>query len=109
MRCGNIGTKIRCSVMSRQSQALQIFSGVRRGAAVERDSFDLVVSSGVLHHTPDTMRAFRESFRVLKPEGRARIALYRKAVLHHSLAFPVTRFAMRMVSLKHPGADSCGD
>ena len=32
----------------------------------DNDSCDLVYSWGVLHHTPDTQRAFREVFRVLR-------------------------------------------
>ena len=40
------------------------------------DSFDLVYSWGVLHHTPDTARAIREVERVLRPAGEARIMLY---------------------------------
>lgn len=41
------------------------------------ESFDAVVSFGVLHHTPDTGRAVREVRRVLKPGGRAIVMLYR--------------------------------
>lgn len=39
-------------------------------------TFDLVYSWGVLHHTPDTPRAFAEVLRVLKPGGTARIMIY---------------------------------
>jgi ubiquinone/menaquinone biosynthesis C-methylase UbiE len=39
-------------------------------------SFDLVYSWGVLHHTPDTARAVEEVRRVLRPGGEARVMLY---------------------------------
>lgn len=41
-------------------------------------SFDLVYSWGVLHHSPDTPRAFSEVYRVLRPGGTARIMIYHK-------------------------------
>jgi SAM-dependent methyltransferase len=42
------------------------------------ESFDLVYSHGVLHHTPDTVRAVGEVHRVLKPGGRAVVMLYHR-------------------------------
>ncbi len=39
-------------------------------------SFDIVYSWGVLHHTPDTTRAYREVLRVLKPGGQMRTMVY---------------------------------
>ncbi|HVF55973.1 MAG TPA: class I SAM-dependent methyltransferase [Pyrinomonadaceae bacterium] len=42
------------------------------------ESFDLVYSHGVLHHTPDTARAVREVHRVLRPCGRAVVMLYHR-------------------------------
>lgn len=41
-------------------------------------SFDLVYSWGVLHHSPDTSRAISEVLRVLRPGGSARIMIYHK-------------------------------
>jgi SAM-dependent methyltransferase len=44
----------------------------------EDGSFDLVYSWGVLHHSPDTAKAFREVGRVLRPGGVARIMIYHR-------------------------------
>jgi ubiquinone/menaquinone biosynthesis C-methylase UbiE len=43
------------------------------------DSFDLIYSWGVLHHTPDTPAAIDEVWRVLRPGGIARIMIYHTA------------------------------
>jgi SAM-dependent methyltransferase len=40
------------------------------------NSFDVVYSYGVMHHSPDTPRCVREAWRVLKPGGQARIMVY---------------------------------
>jgi ubiquinone/menaquinone biosynthesis C-methylase UbiE len=45
------------------------------------DSFDLVYSWGVLHHTPDTQQAIKEVYRVTKPGGEICVMLYHR----HSL------------------------
>ena len=42
------------------------------------DTFDLVYSHGVLHHSPDTLKAIDEVYRVLKPRGKTIIMLYHK-------------------------------
>jgi len=40
------------------------------------NSFDVVYSYGVMHHSPDTPRCINETWRVLKPGGEARIMIY---------------------------------
>jgi SAM-dependent methyltransferase len=40
------------------------------------NSFDVLYSYGVMHHSPNTERCFREALRVLKPGGEARIMIY---------------------------------
>ena len=45
------------------------------------DTFDVVYSYGVMHHSPDTAKCLKEASRVLKPGGEARIMLYHHASL----------------------------
>lgn len=40
------------------------------------NTFDVVYSYGVMHHSPDTPQCVREAWRVLKPGGEARIMVY---------------------------------
>ena len=40
------------------------------------DTFDIVYSYGVMHHSPDTPQCIREAGRVLKPGGALRIMIY---------------------------------
>jgi ubiquinone/menaquinone biosynthesis C-methylase UbiE len=66
-------------------QRFELFDlpGTFRVADAERldfpdNSFDLVYSHGVLHHTPDTATAVREIHRVLRPGGKAVVMLYHR-------------------------------
>lgn len=57
------------------------------------DSFDLIYSHGVLHHTPDTARAVCEIHRVLKPGGRAIVMLYHRGSYNYRVGIRILRRA----------------
>src|SRR5882724_13291184 len=40
------------------------------------NTFDIVYSYGVMHHSPETQQCLSEAYRLLKPGGTARIMLY---------------------------------
>jgi SAM-dependent methyltransferase len=70
----------RCS-LQQYPEPLPVVPDFRTGNAESlefaSESFDCVMSIGVLHHTPDTQQALHEVHRVLKPGGKAIVALYR--------------------------------
>ncbi len=55
----------------------------------DENTFDVVYSFGVLHHTPNTNKAVDEVYRVLKPGGEIIIMLYHKHSLHVWLGAPL--------------------
>lgn len=42
------------------------------------NTFNIIYSWGVIHHTPNTSKAFDEIVRVLKPGGKAKVMIYHK-------------------------------
>lgn len=87
LRAGSSATGIdlteRAVSLARQRAVAEGFDADLRVADAENlpfddDEFDLVYSWGVLHHTPDTARAFREAQRVLKPGGRLKAMVYHR-------------------------------
>jgi len=57
--------------------------GDAENLAFPDESFDVVYSFGVLHHTPDTEGAINEVHRVLRRGGRAVVMLYHRTSLYY--------------------------
>ena len=57
------------------------------------ESFDLVYSHGVLHHTPETQKAVQEIHRVLRPGGRAVVMLYHRGSYNYRVNISLLRRA----------------
>ena len=57
------------------------------------NSFDLVYSHGVLHHTPNTAAAVHEINRVLRPGGRAIVMLYHRDSYNYRVNISILRRA----------------
>ncbi len=88
-------TESAIKLAKRRFKAMRL-KGTLRVADAERlpfpsNSFDLVYSFGVLHHTPNTQKAMNEVYRVLKPGGTARIMLY------HTISFEYLILLLRKI------------
>jgi SAM-dependent methyltransferase len=57
-------------------------------------TFDAVYSNGVLHHTPDMVRAFREARRVLKPRGELWLVVYHRDSIFHWLNVVLVQYLL---------------
>jgi 2-polyprenyl-3-methyl-5-hydroxy-6-metoxy-1,4-benzoquinol methylase len=63
----------------RKSTSVHFVRGDLQSPPFEIGSFDLIISNGVLHHTPSTYRSFVEVCKLVKPGGRFYLWLYRKS------------------------------
>ena len=62
----------------------------------EDNSFDFVVCSGVLHHTPNAEKGARQIFRVLKPGGKVYFLLYGTGGLRWPTIMQIRPFAQKV-------------
>ena len=67
------------------------------------ESFDLVYSHGVLHHTPETQKAIDEVHRVLRPGGRAVVMLYHRDSYNYRVNISLLRRAGARLLNWEPG------
>jgi ubiquinone/menaquinone biosynthesis C-methylase UbiE len=70
----------------------------------EDNSFDVVYSWGVLHHTPNTGRAYSEVCRVLKPGGVMRTMIYQRDAWTNLMLYLVHGLAKGRIGLGLKGA-----
>lgn len=61
-----------------KSDNLELVEGNNLSIPLEKNTADLVISDGVCHHTGDTFKAFSECVRILKPNGKLYLAVYKK-------------------------------
>jgi len=71
----------------------------------QSESFNVVYSNGVLHHTPDTAGAIREVHRVLRPGGTAKIMLYHRNSLNYWVEIVLRRGVLGLEFLRGRSAE----
>ena len=69
------------------------------------ESFEVVYSNGVLHHTPDTAGAIREVHRVLRPGGVAKVMLYHRNSLNYWVEIVLRRGVLGFEFLRGRSAE----
>jgi SAM-dependent methyltransferase len=88
----------------RQSSHVHFVRGDLQAPPFQADTFDLIISNGVLHHTRRTYSTFIEVARLAKPGGRFYLWLYRRpeTFAKRYCLYPATDLARRVVS-RMPG------
>jgi 2-polyprenyl-3-methyl-5-hydroxy-6-metoxy-1,4-benzoquinol methylase len=84
----------------RKSPDVHFIRGDLQTPPFDKGTFDLVISNGVLHHTPNTYRTFIEVSKLVKPEGRFYLWLYRKSekFFRRYIFYPVFELTRTIVS-----------
>lgn len=71
-------TSVAVAERRRKASNVHFVRGDLQSPPFDHNTFDIVISNGVLHHTPNTYRAFAEVAKLVKPGGRFYLWLYRK-------------------------------
>jgi 2-polyprenyl-3-methyl-5-hydroxy-6-metoxy-1,4-benzoquinol methylase len=90
----------------RQSPTVHFVQGDLQNPPFEPGTFDLIISNGVLHHTPNTNRTFVEVARLVKQEGRLYLWLYRRSEIFKMrfLVLPLIELMRAIASRASPSA-----
>lgn len=62
----------------------------------QNDSFEVLFSNGVLHHTPNIQRSFREAHRVLEYNGEFWVILYHRNSIFYWITLGLVDHILRM-------------
>lgn len=84
----------------RKSESVHFIQGDLQQPPFDAGTFDLIISNGVLHHTPDTYKTFVQVAKLAKQGGRFYLWLYRKPerFLRRLFFYPVLELTRSVVS-----------
>lgn len=87
----------------RKAPNVHFVRGDLQAPPFDAGTFDIVVSNGVLHHTPDTYKTFVEVAKLVKPGGKFYLWLYRKpeAFFRRCCLYPALDF-VRTITCRLP-------
>ena len=93
-------TSVLTAEKNRKSSDVHFVQGDLQTPPFGKDTFDLVISNGVLHHTPNTYKTFIEVSKLVKPGGRFYLWLYRKSekFFRRYLFYPAFELTRTVVS-----------
>lgn len=90
--------KIRCNIFKLDADLMVADA---ENLPFKDNFFDLVYSSGVLHHTPNTHNAINEIYRVLKPKGNTIVMLYHKSSVNYYInILIIARLMLKLIRHK---------
>ena len=80
-----------------KNKHLKLIQGDNLSLPLKDDIADLVISDGVIHHTGDTLMAFKECLRILKSNGLLYLAVYKKW-RYYPLIYKTVGYLFRLVN-----------
>jgi ubiquinone/menaquinone biosynthesis C-methylase UbiE len=83
--------KLRCKLFSLPYESIQVMNAENLG--FKNESFDIVFSHGVLHHSPRIKNIIAEIYRVLRKRGQIVVMLYHRNSVNYQLSIKLMRRA----------------
>ena len=93
-------TSVHVAEGRRKSCNVHFIRGDLQAPPFDVSTFHIIISNGVLHHTPNTHRTFIEVAKLVKPGGRLYLWLYRKpeTFFRRNCLYPALDLTRRVVS-----------